>query len=1317
MDAASHDPLADLASGDPLAADLLSLLRCFAPDRQIPVEVLEDAGEALPDALGRVFGDPETRRTLFATLESRMLITRDKDSISVHAGPEADVPCREEGRWRAAAAELLRSRFPEDTEDPREWPLCRDLLPHIFALADRSPPAEQYDRSLLWLLDRAATVLCGEARYQEAGETIERALTGAQLQKDDALTGTMLRTRGDLRQALNEPSAARADLERALAIHEQTLDAHDAEVVNDRCALGMVLSELGDLPAARDQLERAVQAGEQEAPANLASAMACRVFGWILLQQREFEPARKENERALVLLEELTDMRHPEAVSARSGLGLVLQAQGDLDGARRELDTALRTSEETLGASHPEVAVLRSNLAGVLQQSGDLDGAREQLELALATGSETLPGNHRGLWIRHSKLASVLRASGDLPAARKHAEQALAIARRGAARNDRRVVINALAQILMGLRDYTMARDRYREARAIAQEDKNTSRGEIGHYDAVIGQLRELGDLVQARIHYAKALEAFTSDYGQDDRRASAMRIDLAGVLGGLARQLTVAWSDLGVADTANAIRELTERALEELFEGDLELYDLELALRIAAACMEHSQALARTAIESAQAKLEETSQIAARRQVGIMWLRLGRALRASADNEGALNALEAALALMPDDPQFKGVTVHVIADLRLAEGKFAEAADLYRQAAESKRGAGEAVSVPDLAITLTALGRTLVRLSDFGAAFVVFEERLELLSSVAELDLAALGVTLRDMGDVRRAEGRLLEAADLYRQAVECKREAGVDSRDLLVTLLLFAESLSGSGDPVGAAVPGGEALQLLRGESDPDPRMLVAALMFATGGALHRDDPGSALPLLEEAHALLESTPEADPAALSGLKLRLAHAIQAKGDDVRVRELREQAAIILRTVFDNGELGENAEVFAGLCALCLESDSIEHASMLVEHARALRAAAPSNHLDRLLAELLRLLGRWYELSAREPQEARAAYEERLRILSGLPDPDPGELGVVLRDLGDVDRLEGRTTEAIEMYRQALRSMSQAESQSSQVSRAGVLLVLGRAFADTGELSAALDAFRERLEVLASLPEPDAHAAGVTLHDMGDVRLAEGKFAEAADLYRQAAESKRGAGEAVSVPDLAITLTALGRTLVRLSDFGAAFVVFEERLELLSSVAELDLAALGVTLRDMGDVRRAEGRLLEAADLYRQAVECKREAGVDSRDLLVTLLLFAESLSGSGDPVGAAVPGGEALQLLRGESDPDPRMLVAALMFATGGALHRDDPGSALPLLEEAHALLESTPEADPAALSGLKLQIEQIRQGTSDADARLQAKRQNSD
>src|SRR6266545_1930185 len=109
------------------------------------------------------------------------------------------------------ALELARAAWPDEPALPAAWPRCGQLLPHALAAAEH---AEEL--------------------------AVAREATGSLLN----LVGVYLRGRAEL-------TAARATLERALAVLEVAFGPEHPQVARTLGELGIVLRRLGDFPQAR----------------------------------------------------------------------------------------------------------------------------------------------------------------------------------------------------------------------------------------------------------------------------------------------------------------------------------------------------------------------------------------------------------------------------------------------------------------------------------------------------------------------------------------------------------------------------------------------------------------------------------------------------------------------------------------------------------------------------------------------------------------------------------------------------------------------------------------------------------------------------------------------------------------------------------------------------------------------------------------------------------------------------------------------------------------------------------------------------------
>lgn len=373
----------------PTAVALLNLLAFCAPE-ELPLSVLREDAEELPDELAAVVADELAFEDAIAALRRYSLLARRDDGVTLHRLVQLvardRLPESEQRRWAEAALRVVNEAFPEESSDVRTWDICAPLLPHAQTVTGFAERCQLAPESTGRLVNQIGGYFFGRAQYAEAKEAFERAL-----RLDEAATGT------------DHPNVAIR--------------------VNN---LGEVLRTLGDFASARQCFERALRLAEA-ASDNSKVAIYVNNLGGVLYNLGDLAGARQYFERALRLDEAAFGTDHPNVARDVNNLGLVLKDLGDLAGARQHYESALKLFEMHLGSDHPNVAALASNLGVVLQDLGDLAGAQQCLERALRLDQAAFGPDHPKVAIRVNNLGRVLRTIGDLAGARRCYERALSI--------------------------------------------------------------------------------------------------------------------------------------------------------------------------------------------------------------------------------------------------------------------------------------------------------------------------------------------------------------------------------------------------------------------------------------------------------------------------------------------------------------------------------------------------------------------------------------------------------------------------------------------------------------------------------------------------------------------------------------------------------------------------------------------------------------------------------------------------------------------------------------------------------------------------
>jgi tetratricopeptide (TPR) repeat protein len=194
-----------------------------------------------------------------------------------------------------------------------------------------------------------------------------------------------------------------------------------------------ILLQMGKLPAAKATIEQALTLGEQSlGPEHLGTIRNVIRLGDVLQAQGNWPGARAAFEKMLALSERAFGPAHPVVAESANILGILLVEMGDLDGAQTALQRALALYEQTVGPYHHSVAIVLGNLGHTAGIRGDFAKARDYYEQALSIFERTLRPNHPNVINILSNLGEVLRELGDLDAAQAAVERAQALSQSGA---------------------------------------------------------------------------------------------------------------------------------------------------------------------------------------------------------------------------------------------------------------------------------------------------------------------------------------------------------------------------------------------------------------------------------------------------------------------------------------------------------------------------------------------------------------------------------------------------------------------------------------------------------------------------------------------------------------------------------------------------------------------------------------------------------------------------------------------------------------------------------------------------------------------
>ena len=170
-----------------------------------------------------------------------------------------------------------------------------------------------------------------------------------------------------------------------------------------------------------------------------------------------------------------------------------------------------------------------------------------------------------------------------------------------------------------------------------------------------------------------------------------------------------------------------------------------------------------------------------------------------------------------------------------LAAGRSYEAESIYRQAAdiyEKSFGSKD----PQLALTLTYLGRLHIECGQHGSAQQVLSRAVEIQESRGNVRDAAIALTYNTYGRLHAARNNFEQADAFFRRALDVQRNVlGGDHPDVAATLVLVGDAAFARGDHPAAETSFRKALDIRRkqlGEahkSIPEGMHRLAKLMVA--------------------------------------------------------------------------------------------------------------------------------------------------------------------------------------------------------------------------------------------------------------------------------------------------------------------------------------------------------------------------------------------------------------------------------------------------------------------------------------------------------
>jgi tetratricopeptide (TPR) repeat protein len=464
----------------------------------------------------------------------------------------------------------------------------------------------------------------------------------------------------------------------------------------------------------------------------------------------------------------------------------------------------------------------------------------------------------------------------------------------------------------------------------------------------------------------------------------------------------------------------------------------------------------------------------------------------------------------------------------------------------------GEALARRRLASALQQLG-----------ALTEAEQELYFTKAMLErqggTDKPELIEVLNLLGGVLEDQGRTADALDLFKEAHGLADSLGIGPARV-ESLRRMGSALAVRGDLDEAADRYRQAIDICK---QLDDRKALSEI-YGDLGEVHVEQGklDEAIKIFKEAERLDHD----DPLGLALAKRRLGSAYQEKGEYKRASEYYSEADSLLDNLDDDGE---RAVLYTAWGSLSQERGQVRDAVARYRQALAisesqrnvLGEAVCRRHIGSALHDLGRL-----DDAAEELRRAKVLLEKQ-----GAEDKP--ELIEVSTGLGEVLTDQGRTTEALELFREA---HNLADRLGIAPAKVECLRCMGSALAACGSLMEAEGRYREAIELCSELR--DGVALSALYGEFGDVLAEQGRTGEAIEAYKNSLSLDQDHHDVIG---LALANRRLGAAYQRRGDHDRALDYYADAERLLQQLEDDSERALlylqrGSLLEDQGKYTRA---------------------------------------------------------------------------------------------------------------------------------------------
>jgi tetratricopeptide (TPR) repeat protein len=397
----------------PHAETLLGMFAFLAPER-IPLDLITED----------ILGEEDRVEALIAlsavSLVEHQTLDDGSPAISLHRLVQSAM------RSQLALQDKTKSIFetilhavaaavPEGAYDePRHWPRCAQLLPHVLAVHEHAAAAPG-SGDLALLYDRAGEFLYARGSLELSRIFFSRAIAAGNnafgprhVAVAKAMNNLAVASQDIGRNAESEPL-----LREALDIQLEKSGIDHPGYARTLTSLARVVQEGGRRDEAEAMLREAIALGERTL-GRPHPDVALRINNLAMLLDGKGQKAEAEElfREAIQSGDRSLGREHPQVVARLSNLALCLHGDGKVGEAETLYREAIAGGEKVFGPEHPHLAVCLQNLANLLRDTGRMTEAEPLYGRALSIFVQNFGEDHIHTARVRSNFAKLLIAVG-----------------------------------------------------------------------------------------------------------------------------------------------------------------------------------------------------------------------------------------------------------------------------------------------------------------------------------------------------------------------------------------------------------------------------------------------------------------------------------------------------------------------------------------------------------------------------------------------------------------------------------------------------------------------------------------------------------------------------------------------------------------------------------------------------------------------------------------------------------------------------------------------------------------------------------------